>query len=683
MWKVNSFRWFLAFLFVGFSSSYVFAFMQGDNPSDPVLKKILDNQHKPKVAYELLTKALAETSADTTLSKLAKLAFGLGNSYYNSCDYRYAEPFLVTSSIVFKQVKDTISYAWAMQRLAITQKYWGHYRDGIKSVQEAIKVFESKGDKVGLSYSQMVEVYINNAWGHFDRVESRCREALAQHRKLGQKGGEAYCLLALGNFHFEYSRLDSAWHYYNQSLNIFKSIDSSDGVALSKRDIGRYWLKLGDFDKALACFNESLNIHLVNHYRRGICEMESLIGGLYLKLSDYKSAIVHLERGQQVALDIEIAEEVVKNYKQLAFAYDKIGRQDKALSNLNAYITMNDSLFNAEKHFQIMDLQTQYETDKKIQQIALQNVRIEKDTAELGRKNLFIIFLTTGLILLFALSFLVYQLYRTKKNDNILLSKQKLVIEQKNRQITDSISYARRIQNAVLSSEDEFVKLFPDSFILFLPKDIVSGDFFFFRQIGSKCLVAAADCTGHGVPGAFMSMLGTTLMNEIIGKGNPESAAAILETMREKAKDALHQSSFKSETKDGMEMALCLYDRVSKKLQFAGAGSPFYLIRNGNLTQYKGTSCPIGVYVKEHKFENITIDLERGDAIYMFSDGYADQIGGSNTQKLKLKAFKQLLVDNAHIPMVEQKEVLEKFILEYMKGYGQIDDILVMGFRVE
>ncbi|HOP05532.1 MAG TPA: tetratricopeptide repeat protein [Tenuifilaceae bacterium] len=646
------------------------------------IKSIEALKDDPKSALIEFENSIKIAVSDTSKVQLANTAKILGANYYNIGNYRFAEPFLIKSAELYFELNDSTLYAWTLHTLALTQKYWGHYRDALQTIKTAENIFTKLNDNSGIAYSLMVEVYINEAWGRFDEIETICRESLARFRTLKATSGEAFCLLALGNLHLENNLPDSAWIYYSQAIDIFQKNKNAYGTALVKRDLGKYWEKKNVQQKALQNLSESLNLLESINNKRGISEVEMLLGNFYLGNNDFTKAVEHLEKGQALAIEIELVEDMVSNYMQLAKAYERIGNLKKSLANLNKFVVLKDSVFNAEKHLQLADMQTKYETEKKEQQIAIQSIKLEKNAAELSRKNIFIFSLTTGLLLLVILSILVYQLYRTKKHDNLLLAAQKMEIERKNQQITDSITYARRIQNAVLSSEEELQNLFPDSFILFKPKDIVSGDFFFFRKFDSKILITAVDCTGHGVPGAFMSMLGTTLLNEILGNGLPESASEVLEILREKAKDVLHQSSYKSESKDGMDMALCIWDESDKTIQFAGAGNPLYQIRKGDLTVVKGTRNPIGVHIKEFPFENHLIETLKGDCYYIFSDGYADQVGGAKGDKVKINEFKNLLVSNSHLTMAEQKKNLEEFITTWMQDYEQIDDILVMGFRV-
>ncbi len=250
-------------------------------------------------------------------------------------------------------------------------------------------------------------------------------------------------------------------------------------------------------------------------------------------------------------------------------------------------------------------------------------------------------------------------------------------------EITDSINYARRIQNAVLPLKDHFKKSFSDHFILFKPRDIVSGDFYWIAEDENKLYFTAADCTGHGVPGAFMSMLGVSSLNEIFGNENHHlTAARMLNLLREKIKFSLHQTGKEGENKDGMDMALCIYHKKKKLLEYAGAYNPLYLIRDGKLQEYKADRMPIGIYhIEKESFTNHEINIKKGDAIYIFSDGYADQFGGPGQTKFKSGNLKKLLLEINEKPMEEQHQILDTRFMKWKGNLDQIDDVILIGIR--
>jgi serine phosphatase RsbU (regulator of sigma subunit) len=262
------------------------------------------------------------------------------------------------------------------------------------------------------------------------------------------------------------------------------------------------------------------------------------------------------------------------------------------------------------------------------------------------------------------------------------ISEQKNEIERQQKELSDSLEYASSIQTALLPDIRHFQKSFSDSFILYKPRDIVSGDFYWYSRKGNYVAVAAADCTGHGVPGAFMSILGMSFLNEIVSKCIP-GANTILNRLRENVMKALHQTGDIGEQKDGMDISLCVFCLDEKELQYSGAFNPLYLIRNGELIETRGDKMPIGVNaIAEKSFTKHEFKLQEGDQLYIFSDGYADQFGGKFDKKFRYRSLKELLLKIQHKPMKEQEQELNKVFNNWKGDFEQLDDVLLMGLKI-
>ncbi|QHT71395.1 SpoIIE family protein phosphatase [Rhodocytophaga rosea] len=266
---------------------------------------------------------------------------------------------------------------------------------------------------------------------------------------------------------------------------------------------------------------------------------------------------------------------------------------------------------------------------------------------------------------------------------NTQLLEQKDIIEHKNKSITQSINYAKRIQLAILPSKDLIRQHLPDSFIFYLPKDIVSGDFYWFSHKNGKSVIAAADCTGHGVPGAFMSMIASSLLSETVNEKGITQPGAILDTLRKGVIKALAQSGNPEEAKEGLDIALCSYDQERQTLEYAGAFNPMYFIRQGQVTEIKADKQPIGVYPGKQTtpFTNHSFEILPGDAVYIFTDGFADQFGGPEGKKFRYKPFQELLLSIQSERIATQQEQLQQAFNSWRGETKQIDDVLVIGMR--
>jgi phosphoserine phosphatase RsbU/P len=248
-----------------------------------------------------------------------------------------------------------------------------------------------------------------------------------------------------------------------------------------------------------------------------------------------------------------------------------------------------------------------------------------------------------------------------------------------NRKITDSLEYASLIQSALLPDLHSLKQLFPYHFLLFKPRDIVSGDFYWYKQMGNSIYLAVADCTGHGVPGAFMGTLGISLLNEILNTSEKKSPDRVLCELREKIKISLRQAY----TQDGMDIALCLLCLDSLELSFSGANSAIYLLREGHIEEYKGDKMPIGIYPKDDQdFTCQQIQLKSNDVFYLFSDGYFSQFGGEKSFKFSAKRFREILLSFQHKGMADQKLLLEQNLRDWQGNSEQVDDITVIGIKI-
>lgn len=275
--------------------------------------------------------------------------------------------------------------------------------------------------------------------------------------------------------------------------------------------------------------------------------------------------------------------------------------------------------------------------------------------------------------------------YSQLQNLHSVVNNQKEAIEEQSKNTRASITYAKRIQRAMLPTDSIMQEKLTEHFVLWRPRDIVSGDFYWFREVEHENrtlqILVAADSTGHGVPGAFMSILGITTLNDIVRKGTV-SANGILEELRKTIKTTLKQDGSIGSTSDGMDMALLVIDKANNKMEYAGAYNPLYIFRDGQLVEHSATRNPIGIHIKEKKFEKHEIEVCPSDVFYIFSDGIPDQHGGKRGSKLKRRAFKEWLAEVHHLPMNEQKKQIEDKLGVWMEKTEQIDDMLLIGIRV-
>lgn len=447
-------------------------------------------------------------------------------------------------------------------------------------------------------------------------------------------------------------------------------------------NIGEIYSEQGDYPKAIEYSSKALKLFEELGDKQGIAHSLINVGSVYIKDGHHEKALPYGSKSLSIAEEIGSLDAIHKAHELLSDTYEKLGRSSKALLHYREYIVARDSIYNEENTKKLVQSEMQYEFEKEQQKQQLEQEKKDAVTqAELKKQRVIIGSVSAGLVLLIVFAAFVYNRFR-------VIRKQKRVIEKQNRKITDSITYAKRIQHAILPSVQEIQEAFPNSFIFYKPRDIVSGDFYWYTPLGDNgeesYMLAAADCTGHGVPGAFMSMIGNTLLNEIVNEKGIHQPGEVLTQLREGAINALAQSG-ETEQKDGMDIALCRIDKKNKQLEYAGAYNPLYLIRKGEVQEVKADKFPVGVHVlkaENHPFTNHKIKLQKNDVVYLFSDGYADQIDKTGKEKFGKKRLRELLLKIHKNSAKDQLDLLENEFNLWRGNVKQLDDVCVIGVRI-
>ncbi len=446
------------------------------------------------------------------------------------------------------------------------------------------------------------------------------------------------------------------------------------------------------------------------------------IGEVYVAKNNLDKAIAFQEEALKLAYETQSKAELTYALEVLSESYYIKGNYKKAYDLLSKYFVEADSLLYQDNNEKMLELQAIYETEKKEQEIELLNKDKKIQALSLNKQKQVIIVIIAIAFLIIILAFVLYNRYRIKKQANIRLVQRNIEIEQQkeeietqrdqiqiqrdtiaesNHAINDSIVYAKRIQQAILPPFDYINEFLQEYMILFMPRDIVSGDFYWMLHKNNRTYVAAADCTGHGVPGAFMSMLGVAFLNEIVGKSTEHpSSSEVLNSLRKQIIRSLHQTGKDGESKDGMDISLCVINQNTHLVNFSGANNPLYLIRNAKnnklskkpilesndllMYEFKGDKMPIGIHysIEMKDFSEEIIPYTPQDKIYLFSDGFPDQFGGEEGKKYKYGKFKKLLFKYSALSMNDQKSKLEAEFYNWKKDYDQIDDILIIGIQV-
>lgn len=507
------------------------------------------------------------------------------------------------------------------------------------------------------------------------------------------------CYLILGNVYYDLKDQDSSYYYYQLCKESSQKSGDERMYLASVGNLGNIAMDKKEYDKAL----EYNQLALTEYKRMGIpTEIAVSYGSLadlYKEMKVWDKAIRYYDSALVITKQIQSADDYIYNYKGLSEAYEMMGNTKEAFKYYKLYTFWNDSVNNNQTSKKINELELEYKY--KSEQHEKDLIQKNKDliTQEKIKQQKYIIWAAAlgALSLVIFLGFTIKSNNEKKKinaklqsfNDEIL--QQKDIIEQKNHEITDSITYASRIQQGVIPGDDELKRLLPDHFVFFKPRDIVSGDFYWASKVKSKTnpdskrtVVAVVDCTGHGVPGAFMSLVGNTLLNQTIGRSAIATPGQALDYINAQLPKTIKSKSSTGTIKDGMEIAMCDFNFDTQTMTFAGANSNIYLVRDGAIQIFKGDKQPIGENLSGtvSNYTDHAITLQKNDCVYLISDGYADQFGGEKGKKFKYKPLENLFCSIATKPVEEQRTILEKAFNDWMANYEQVDDVLVMGIKI-
>ncbi len=347
-------------------------------------------------------------------------------------------------------------------------------------------------------------------------------------------------------------------------------------------------------------------------------------------------------------------------------------------------MTIKDSIYSRESIKSLNDMQTKYETTKT-------KLELEKKELEANNKQLIIYAAFGGCVLLLGGVFFIFKGLKKQRRANIeleeknsIIEEQKHIVEEKNKDIGDSIRYAKRIQEAILPPDKMWYEHLPNSFVIYNPKDILSGDFYWLEKTEDYIFVAAADCTGHGVPGALMSIVNYNLLNKAVLEKNLVMPGEILDSVNYYLTHSLHQSYNEASIKDGMDITLLSINKKTNEIYFAGANNPIYIISEGKLMEVKADKFPVGAFIEENvqNFKSQKLNVKIGDTIYLFTDGYADQFGGPKGKKFKYKQFSDLLLGNCDKPLSQQQLILQQQFTDWKGNLEQVDDVCVLGIKL-
>ena len=568
--------------------------------------------------------------------------------------------------------------AWEQRRVDLRQSY-----DLVIKVREAAQVIDYQK---GIADSSRTLGYCYWRFSDYSLSLSNSLQALKFYRSIKDKKNEAETLNSIGTVYMFQKEHQKRLDCNLRCLKIREEVNDHDGIAGSQNNIGETYFEMGDmenalkwfndclsnkglnqqskawathnlgrvyythkdFQKANDYFNQSLNLSTAVGYQTLSVANNLQIAAVFFDLKDYEKALSYANTALMIAEKIGSKEEIKSALFLISEIKEKMGLLDEALSYFKKYHTTHSEIFNESNLQRIRDIEFQFEIERITKEAEIERLK----TVELRAAN-------------------------------EEIEQQKHLLEHRNNEILDSIRYAKRIQQALLKDENHISKHLPPHFVLFKPKDIVSGDFYLVLEKDDCLYIAVADCTGHGVPGAFLTMLGTSYINEIAAKFSLPMPAQILDELRLKLVKELGADG---ETKDGMDISIAMLSLKTNEHFWAGANNPLWIIRkeSGLLDEIKPDKQPIGyTHTAAVPFTNHKIQLNKGDLIYLLTDGFADQFGGPKGKKFKYKQLKETLLGSSHLSLIEQKENLETTFEDWKQNLEQVDDICIVGICID
>ncbi len=584
-----------------------------------------------------------------------------------------------------------MAYNW----IGIASIYKGDFDKSIEHHLKALSIREKLEDKQGIaaSLNNIGNVYLQK--GEFDKALPWYKKSLKISEEIGNKLMLSMTYNNIGLIYQDKNEFDSCFSYLISSLKLREEIKDVTHVAESYVNIGIYYNFKKDYQKAGEYFMKAIDIMNKNHDKRGLSVAYNNLGDIYLLQKKYEDAKKMQLLSLAAAKDIGSKTYIIYSYLSLSKCDSAIGNYREAYEYHKLYSDIQDSLKNEESEKSQQEMQTKYDTEKKEGEIKLLTKDGEIQKSQVRIQRIIIGAVVIGLLFVIAFAFLIFNRLKVTREQKLVIEEQKRTVDIKNKHITDSINYAKRIQDSILPSKEDLSKYFSDYFIFFRPRDIVSGDFYWYSNLApnlspkgeggkdnGKAILVIADCTGHGVPGAFMSMIGNTLLNEIVNEQHVFQPADILNQLNEGIVKALHQESRSQD--DGMDVSVCLFEKGKNKITFAGANHSLYVAHENSMREIKGDIHSIGSMFgqKSVSFTQHELVLQRDTSLFFTTDGFADQVGGEVGKKFLVRKLEKLFLAVSPLGAQEQEYAVQKAFEEWKGKRPQLDDILVAGIKV-
>jgi serine phosphatase RsbU (regulator of sigma subunit)/predicted negative regulator of RcsB-dependent stress response len=576
---------------------------------------------------------------------------------------------------------------------ALTTK--SKYDEAIQTLLTSLNIYEKIKNKKGIAY---VCNTIANAYLGLENNAKAYEFYLKCFNVSNQQPANPHMVtvasFGLGSVLITQNRSEEAINYFEKAVEGFNKDGNKAYAAMAMTMIGEAYVNDSDYVAAEKYFLHAMPKFEEENDEYAIAINCTNLGSIELHKKNYAKAFAYFDRALKLNLKREAWDNIKNNALKLSELMETQNKSSEALKYYKMYVQYKDSVINIERNKALANAESKYNAEKKEQQLILKNLELEKSQSEVKQRNTLIYIFIGALLIFVVLLFVVYRLYRQKRKTNIVLNRQfseiklkttqieeqKNIIEEKNKDIMDSINYSKHIQQAILPSENLIQKALPNSFFIYKPKDIISGDFYFIENTPERVYFAVVDCTGHGVPGALLSVFSQNTLKKIIStkKGMPHEI--LTEICQEFKANLTSDNNESLSINDGMDIALACLDKKDNKLYFSGAKNPLLLMRNSEMHELKADRWSISGRNEDQqlKFTHHELELKKGDKIYMFSDGFADQFGGPKGKKYKYKQIKELIMEASKMVLSEQKKFIESSFNSWKGNLEQLDDVTLI-----
>lgn len=662
--------------------------------SDPELDLAL-NQRIDSLCAENLTGELSEKERAKFLKSRASALNNIGIVFQDRGDFAKAIDFYNRSLDIKKEIGNKKGIAISLNNIGGIYSDQGNYAKAVDYLNQSLKLDAEIGDKYGMAntLNNLGNIYQSQD-NNTKAIEFYSRSAEIAN-EIGYKTGLAASLGNIGNIYFYQLNYTDAIDYYNRSLKISEEIGDQSGMAISLICLGGIYKAQGNFTTAFDYYNQSLEISEEIGNKQSLSTSLNGISSVYEHEGSYKKAMQASKRSLRIAQEVGAVNEIRDAALSLWKVYQDLSDYKRSLEMYELYIETRDSIISEENQKEVIRYEFKSEYEKQAATDSVRHAEEQKvKDAELTAQKLenkrqieqqYYLYGGLGLVCLFGI--FMFNRFQVTRRQKKTIEEKKQEVEQAHLQlavhhqeIQDSINYAQRIQEAIMPPIAAMNSTLRNGFVLYLPKDVIAGDFFWMEKVNDVVYFAAADCTGHGVPGAMVSVVCSNALTKSLLEEGVRETGKLLDRTRELVIDRLARGGEK--VNDGMDISLGAIHVETAKLQWSGANNPLWIVRNGEVLEIKADKQPIGKYENPNPFTSHNIELQVHDTLYVFTDGYQDQFGGPKGKKFKPSNLRKLLLSIQDEPMENQKTLLENAFLSWRGELEQVDDVCIIGVRI-